>query len=264
MSYRQDRKKTWIKLVGIVVIVVGAYFFFTTGAFTSASRIAYTIATPLWKGGDKVVSLWHTFVGYMTSKRSLEEENRRLRDELDRARARLLDRDLLYEENLELKKQLGRSFVRDRLIVGFVLAHPNRTPYDTLIIDIGENMGVAVGDSVFAEDNILIGEVAEVYGATAKVLLFSSPAEQHDVFVGMNGVEATAIGRGGGSFEIRLPRDIEVKKGDPVYLPGVDKKILGYVEAIDGKPGDPFKVLIVSGPINIFTIKEVYVAKTRR
>ena len=265
MNYRRDRKrKSLLKFIIVAIIAAGGYVFFTSGIFTYTSRVVHTAAAPLWRAGGEVASLWDAFAAYMSSKRVLEEENKRLRGELDIAKAKLLDRDLLYEENLELKKRLGRPFIPDTVVTGFVLARPDKTPYDTFIIDIGEGAGIAAGDNVVLADDIIIGKIVEVYKDTAKVLLYSAPGEQIDVFVGAGGVAATAIGRGGGSFEIRLPRGVEVSEGDAVYLPGANRKILGYVAYVEMKPSDPFKTVIVRGPVNIFTVKEVEVIKNKK
>jgi hypothetical protein len=69
------------------------------------------------------------------------------------------------------------------------------------------------------------------------------------------------VGRGGGNFEMTLPRDFILEKGTNVHLPGINSFILGVSETIISDPRDPFiKALLVS-PVNIQELKFVEVEK---
>jgi len=66
-------------------------------------------------------------------------------------------------------------------------------------------------------------------------------------------------GRGGGNFEMIVPRDFTIVKGDVALLPGIFPYVLGVVEIIISDPRDPFiKALLVS-PVNIQELKFVEV-----
>ena len=166
------------------------------------------------------------------------------------------------------------------MILGSILSKPNQSPYDTLVIDVWDNKGIKVGDIVFALSNVPIGRVGIVYNFSSKVVLFSSPGEKTQVVVpaGSSGtVEAggdtrpndrnlpvgqvftEAVGRGGGNFEIILPRDIVLAKGAEVVLPGINSNVLGIVEAIVSDPRDSFTKILLTSPVNIFELKFVEV-----
>src|SRR3989344_5593533 len=70
--------------------------------------------------------------------------------------------DALYQENLDLKARLNRD-ARVGRILGAVLLRPPATPYDTLVIDIGSDEGVALGGTVSAGGTIMIGTILEGY-----------------------------------------------------------------------------------------------------
>ena len=134
-------------------------------------------------------------------------------------------------------------------------------------------MGLQIGDIVFALGNIPIGRVAEIYPNSSKVILFSSSGEKTQVVVSgksdtpdadNNGdVFMEVVGRGGGNFEIILPRDFTPAKGDEVVLPGINPYVLAVVETIISDPRDPFiKALLVS-PVNIQEFKFVEVETSK-
>ncbi len=259
MIYRQDKKQNIKKIffVGVIIFVL-VYVILFTRVFGVISEGVNFIAVPIWKVQDVASGTWSNIrVGFMT-KKNLKDENKLLREDLEIAGAKLLDRNLLYEENLELKESLGRN-IAGMSVFATVLTKPNRTLYDTIVIDVGKNAGVEKGDRVLYGDNVVIGKVVEVFSRSAKVLLLSSPKEEIDVVVGSGNVSTVAYGRGGGNFELKLPRDANVLIGDVISVPGIFTRILGAVEYIESKPSDPFKTVIFKGPINIFKLKWVEV-----
>ena len=68
-------------------------------------------------------------------------------------------------------------------------------------------------------ENVVLGEVAEVYETSSKVRLYSSSGEQVTVFIGGEAIMAEAKGIGGGNFEIELPQNVDVFIGDSIYIP---------------------------------------------
>ena len=260
MIYRQDKKKNIKKMIFIwVIIFTLVYIILFTRVFGVVSGWVNFIAVPIWNVQDVASGVWEDLKIVFKSKKDLENENRLLREDLEIAGAKLLDRNLLYEENIELKNLFGRDITNGMSVFASVLAKPNRTLYDTIIIDTGRLAGVEEGDSVLYGDNILIGKVSEVFDHSAKVLLFSSPKEKIDVVVGNENISTVAYGRGGGNFELKLPRDTNISTGDVVSVPGINTRILGTVEYIESRPSDPFKTIIFKGPVNIYKLKWVEV-----
>ena len=162
-------------------------------------------------------------------------------------------------ENINLKEILGRKNEKTAMILAAVLSKPNQSPYDTIIIDAGTKQGLKTGDVIFALGNIPIGRVSNVYPNSSKVILFSNSGEKMQVVISGKDVFMEVVGRGGGNFEMILPRDFILVKGDQVVLPGITSYVLGIVETIISDPRDPFVKALLVSPANIQELKFVQV-----
>jgi len=245
----------------VVVLVVGAMivgFFLFFGGYGLLSRAVNIIGVPVWKTELFVQNAWGEFGGLIRSKKSLVDENKKLKSDLTTLSMKLLDRNLFFEENLHLKEVLGRS-VLDRTILASVLSGPGSSVYDTFIIDVGEDFGIEKGDQVLYAGNIMIGTISDVFPHSSRVVLFSSPGELTDVLVGKEKIPTTAKGRGGGNYEIQFPHDVVVHEGDVVSLPGIMPRIIGSIEYVDAKTSDPFKQILFRDIVNPHQIRDVEV-----
>ena len=161
-------------------------------------------------------------------------------------------------ENIELKEIMGRA-TNKNILLSYILKKPPYTAYDSFIIDVGTKNNVIKGDRVYVLDNILIGEIAEVFYDTSRVKLFSSYGEKYDVLIGEKNIQATAIGRGGGSFEAVVPRDLKIVEGDTVTIPNISISIFGVVGEVIADPARAFSTILFSQPINIYEQKWVQI-----
>lgn len=258
MSYRRDKRTVSQKkvLTGLgVLLIVFAVFGTTVGDVLQKGLLR--VVAPLWHTeGESALSAG--IIGVFHSKITLTTENEELKKELRDLGLKLLDRNLLYEENLLLKEKLGRGNI-DESIFARVLARPGQSPYDTLVIDVGSEAGLRGGERVMYEDTILIGTIAEVGARTSKVKLFTSSGEETIVEIGTERVSAVATGYGGGNFEIKIPRDTPVKEGDIILAPALMPHILGTVEYIESRPNDPFERVLFKSPVPLFEINHVIV-----
>lgn len=175
----------------------------------------------------------------------LGSEAGRVRGELAAAEALVADRELLYQENLELKVRLGRDGAANvgHVVLAGVLQGPPGTPYDTLLIDAGAADGVAEGDLVSAGGRALVGRVSQAYARSARVMLFSSPGEAHQGFLVLSGnlndsMPVSIVGQGGGSLVADVPATTEVIAGDAVVLPGVSGGFSALVRAVEREEGE--------------------------
>ena len=130
-----------------------------------------------------------------------------------------------------------------------------------MIIDIGENSGLLVGSRVFAYGNIPIGRVDTVYSDTSKVVLYSNNQEKTEVSLEGRDTFLQIVGRGGGNFEMILPRDFSITEGASVFLPGVYSYVIAKVETVISDPRDSFTKAILSSPVNINELRFVQVQK---
>lgn len=186
-----------------------------------------------------------------------------LRAELASTTAVLADRNVLYSQNIELKKMLGRPQTATR-VLSAVLLRPPGLPYDTLLIDAGTEQGVVPGDLVFAGGSAAIGEITDVYTSTSRVSLFSAPGRRYDAQAAPQASNGTVIpltleGQGAGSFSGQVPAGSAVALGDPVVIPGLGTSFVGSVTHIDAPDGSSFETLFVQMPVTIFSLQYVQV-----
>ncbi|MDD2934972.1 MAG: rod shape-determining protein MreC [Candidatus Pacebacteria bacterium] len=251
---KKSRKFFWFVLVVLIIFAYPKIANLFSGVFKSA-------LTPFWNSENKLEEKSLNLFGFFSTKEKLLSANEQLKKDLLEAEMMLADRNLLLKENLELKEFMGR-LITDDMILASVLAKPNASLYDTAIIDVGNNLGIKVGDKIFVQGNILIGEIAEVSKNISKVKFYSSFKEQVSVMVGLYNIEATAVGRGAGNFEIKLPRDIDIKVDDPVFIAGTEARVLGNVAEIIFDPKDPFQLVLIKSPVNLFELKWVQILKS--
>ena len=103
----------------------------------------------------------------------------------------------------------------------------------------------------------------EVFKNSARATLFSFPGRSADVLIGDSGIITTAIGRGGGNFEAKLPREIEIEAGDPIVIPEIDSHIFAVVEDVVSKPTDSFQTIYFKNPVNISELEWVVVSQNK-
>jgi cell shape-determining protein MreC len=175
---------------------------------------------------------------------------------------------MLRSENQELKDLLGRKtdLSPNDVIFSVVLMRPPKTSYDSLLIDIGEDHGLVMGDRVYAENEYLIGQVEEVRHNTSVIKLFSTPGEKIDVLIGTGSSTASVIaeGMGAGNFYIKAPKNISIQESDPIVVHGIYSYILGSAEKIESSEGEAFNHIHFKLPIKLNSLKYVQVKKGNR
>jgi cell shape-determining protein MreC len=260
MSYLLDKKiqRKKFSLYAFFIFIFLILFYFRSGVFNGLAYVSNKIFHPIIIVGDNIGGKFSSLGAYFSSKNSLSQENQKLTSELEADQATMSNYNSVVAENADLKDTLGRKSPKTNFVLGAILEKPNQSPYDTLLIDAGLAQGVRSGSVVFVEGNVPIGRVDTVYENTSKIVLFSNSGEKTEVVVGKN-VFMEAIGRGGGNFEIIMPKDFTMQAGDQVVLPGINPYVLATVETIISDPRDSFiKALLVS-PVNIQELKFVEV-----
>jgi len=260
MNYRQNNTKRKAVLGVLVFGLVAAPIFYFWGAeiYYGISQTVHYVSGPLWKAGNRITNTASSYGAFLDSKETLQEKNYALQKEIIELRLKLLSKDLLLQENKELKAALGRLGSKESVLAA-VLSKPNNSPYDTLIIDIGKDKGIQKGDKVLASGEVVFGTIEEVYDKSSKVELYSSPGLIQNVLLGGGAIPATAKGKGAGNFEITLPRDVEVSLGDVVTIPDIEITILGTVLYIEKDPNSPFQTILVKSPVNLSELRVVEV-----
>ncbi len=260
MIYHRDKKKSFLKstillFVLVLVVIVGIYerdFIARLGNSTQNSLALVS------ESKDNFGNFFASFWSALHSKRSLSEENGRLKAEHVSFEALALERDRLIQENTELKEILGRKTEKSSILAA-IIAKPNRSPYDTIVLDVGIENGVENGDRVLTYGGTVIGEVAYAGDMTSKVELFSSPGKITEGLIVGGSINVSLRGMGNGNFEATLPRDVDVPIGAQVISLGLNPFLIAIVGAVVNDPRDPFETILLTTPFNMQELKLVEV-----
>ncbi len=240
-------------LVAVVLIII---ILVNDSALGFVSKVTYSIGGSIWKTQSVVVNTFNNIATAFKDKQGLERKNQTLHEEIDRLELSSIWTEVLRQENDSLRELLNRESEKN-FIAASILTRPNQTLYDTFVVDVGRRDGVNVGARVFGVEKIAIGSVTEVYLRTSLISLYSSPGRSIDVLLGDESVSVKAVGRGGGDFEVRVPRGVDVSKGQVVLSPGLDNGVFGVVEEVVALPADSFQTILFSSPINIQSLRMV-------
>lgn len=246
-------------LVG-TILLTGLYL---VGHF--ASGLLHRAMIPLFHAEERVFSFAGRTYLAVSEGYALAGKIETLERELADAKLLVLDRNRLYEENIALKESLGRN-TDPRPLLASVVLHPPRTPYDTLLLDVGSRDGVAVADLVSAGGSLVIGSIVEVFPFSSRVRLFSSPGESREALLRTNeGVHSALLeGVGGGSLRMVVPRGLLVVPGDEVSVPSINATLAGIVAKVEYSETDTLQTVFLHLPINLFELERVFVWRAGR
>ena len=267
MSFRQDSLKYWrnIRSLVICMIVITIFYFFSGFIISIGYNLLSFITVPIWRFQASVSDRARSAFSIFKSKQSLEAENENQRIELDKLKFQLQSLELFRKENQDLMVEMGRSISKEtsKAIVAVVLSGPNIPPYENLIIDVGRDQGISVGDRVIYQPNIVIGEVGQVFKGSSKVRLYSADSVKTDVMVPVSPpLHAVASGAGGGNFSLELPSSVELSRGMQLLIPGSDIYILGVIDYINIDPITSSQKVLIKYPFNMKNARFVHVIKT--
>src|ERR1700712_579164 len=170
--------------------------------------------------------LFDAISGYFAAGR----QNAALRQEVERARVKLVEAQAVAEENHRLKELLGLSKQDPRPVaVAMLIGSTSSSTRRFATISAGNRQGVAIGMPVRSPLG-LVGRVLEVGSWTARVLLITDTESVVPVRRASDGVPAFAVGRADGTLQLRLinlginplkPGDVMVTSGSGgLYRPG--------------------------------------------
>lgn len=260
-SFRHDRQQQTKrrKLFGLLALFLLLLLFFRTPVARVSSPFFVTIARPFLVVNSSARGWLTNGREFLSFKSSLIVENKFLKETLDLVSLEAYSREAIRSENEQLKAMFGRASARE-LLLARVLATPGRSPYDTLIIDVGLREGVASGMKVFIDGDFVIGTVSKVTNDSATVTLYSSYGNELPVTIGTSSISATAKGVGGGNFRISLPKGAPIVVGDLAHIPAIAPEYSGVVAAIDTPAGSSLQDIYFKVPFNVNELTWVYVA----
>ncbi len=245
-SAKQSHKRKRL-IMSLVGIIGGVFLVWGMTKVVVNNTIAHK---PLASAG--------TIVSTLSSKRALVDKITELQTTLESYDAELSTAALMQTENAELKAELNR-LPSTRGTLAHVVTLPNRSLYDTVTVDAGVAQGITEGQIAYAFGSIALGTVSSVGEDYATVTLFSAPGRETSGTVAGSNVAITMIGRGGGEYEVRMPRDVDFAVGGLIAYQSTDTAVLAEIERIATDPRDPFQKLYAKTPINLQALKWVIV-----
>ncbi len=253
MTYLHDRNKDRKKkqfIVGLFVVII-FIILSATGVVSKTAGFFQIVSKPFWKVENGINNATEN-LGYLVStKSSVYNKNLLLKDKNRELEAKMVELNGLLSENAELKGALGRVDPKDDFLLATILVKPNRSMYDTVVIDVGADNNLIRGMEVFAKGDVPVGTISEVYSHTSLVKLYSTPGEVTDAEVQGSNSNVQLIGRGGGNFEMLVPVDLVIPEGTNVILPYIKMKVVAIVvDSISAKQ-DPLRKIILKSPVNI-------------
>ncbi len=258
---KNRKKKIFISIVILLILVIGLFFRDVSAKFVHGALF------PINRTFSVIVSPFSDISTYFSSKVDLQRENEELKNVVRMQEIELMLTKTIQDQNVELKQVLNlRETGITRRMVGQIVLAPPFSPFDTFLIRLENNDSIGdsepnqraqIGNHVFIK-NILVGEVSEIYGNSAVVRLYSTYGEILPVRIN-NEIIAEAEGRGGLSFIIELPKDVEVEEDSPIYSITSPENIVGFIEAIETNENSTFQKIYFQYPFtfNNFNFVEI-------
>lgn len=256
---RINRKKILIRNI----VIIGSFLLISlSGALGFLGKLFDFIGRPMWKAENTIVDSVTGMSSLVRTKSSVFKENESLKKENSDLKLSMIDYDVLKKENDSLKELLGRMPEKENFTLANILAKPNHSPYDTIIIDAGKDFGILEGEKVFANSNIPIGEIGKVYEKDSLVVLYSSPGQTTEAMIEGSNASVELVGRGGGNFEMTVPNELVTDNGSMVVLPGGRSEVIAIIDGIISRPTDPAKKVILHSPVNVQSLKWVQIKRS--
>ena len=254
----QVKKKSYsrakIAAVFLGVIVVVLILFGVRKLIQSISR------GPAWLRNSSAQAISND-VSELSSKKTLIKKIRDLQTQVQNDQAQMVQLQVLQNENTALRAELSYQKTPADNITASVIAKPSESLYNSLIIDRGSADGVKTGQLVTAQGSVGLGTVQSVSSHTATIQLFSGPQFSGNVILQNQNITVPATGKGGGNFEIDIPRTITVSTGDTLVFPNNPSMAVGTVASVMFDPRNPFQTVLARVPVNIQQLRFVEVVK---
>lgn len=225
------------------------------------SPITQAVGRPIFSSNNWAARSLNSVGGFFRTKSYLIRENESLKNQVSLFQVVTAERDFFKTESTRLEELMGRIDIESPMVMARVLSKPDYSPYDTVVIDIGTKEGAKPGDFIFADETTILGELREVYGESSTAVLYSSSREKIEVLIGTKSLAGESVGLGGGTMQIKLPRDTGVAAGDIVQVAKKTNKILGTVSTLTTSASDSFEWALLRSPINISELRYVFVEK---
>ena len=216
---------------------------------TTISSVVY----PLQYAASFTADLPRQISLLLVSRKTLQEENEKLRLEQLRLYSKLQRVATLEEENRRLRTLLESSVeFYERVLVAELVGVELEPFRQQIIINKGLTHGVFNGQPVVDSGGIM-GQTIHVSPFSSTVLLITDPTHSIPVLINRNGLRSVAVGLGQDnvlSLE-HIPVNADIRQGDLIVSSGLGRIFprgypVGTVSGISRIPGELFSNVMVT------------------
>jgi rod shape-determining protein MreC len=232
---RSQTRTTIYFLVALILSVVVINLNHTAG-MQRAKGIAQAIVLPAAAAMNAVTSgVGHVF-STLGEIGQVQQQNRALREEIDRLQAENAQLQVAKNENVTLKEALNfQEQTHYRGVMATIIAREPEGLAHTVVLDVGERKGVRL-DMVVVTGRGLVGRVVEIGPFTSRVLLALDTNSRVNAQLPQSKAFGTVEGTGVG-MHIKIttpPAGLTVAESEPILTSGLGghyppKIVIGYV-----------------------------------
>lgn len=240
-------------IVFVLVSIALMVFDHKNGHLEFVRSAISTVVYPLQYAAGFTTDLPRQISALLVSRKTLLDENERLRDEQLRLYSKLQRVATLEEENRRLRALLESSIeFYDRVLVAELVGVELEPFRQQIVINKGLTHGVFNGQPVVDSGGIM-GQVIHVSPFSSTVLLITDPTHSIPVLINRNGQRSVAVGLGQDnvlSLE-HIPVNTDIEEGDLIVSSGLGRKFprgypVGTVSSILHVPGELFSSVLIT------------------
>ncbi len=247
-----------------VLVLLSVFVSVLSKKYPNMESVSLTMAYPVQWTSMQEAGFWRQADNYLQSRAALESENIRLHAELIRAQPKLLEADILRNENRQLLALLDSiPQPPGKVTVAQVIAQNFSPGSQLLTVNMGARAGVFVGQPVLAAGGVA-GQVIRVSPMSSQVALLSDL--DSSIPVQPAGADTPLLVDGRGDID-RLaipfqPRNTTLKVGDKLvtsglggrYPPGLN---VGTISAVIHNGDQPFAQIAVQPAVRLGQLNTV-------
>jgi rod shape-determining protein MreC len=234
--------------------------------FIRPVSVAIDYATAPIRAGFRFIGSRLSGVGTnISSIRSLDSENARLKQQVSQLKEHLSEEAEVRQENDILRRQLqvgGAS--NNQLLAADVIGYQPDNFRQFLTIAKGTNDGLRPGMAVVS-DGVLVGTLSDVAKTTAKVFLVTDPNFKANGIDQESRANGTVHGQlGSGLIMDKIAQGDSLKPGDTIVTSGLGGEIpkgliIGQIESVDQRDNQVFQTAQISSPLRVNKLELVFI-----
>lgn len=242
----------------ILILILFLSLIFLVGR--SSKNFFVDSVAGVFRAGDGFYGLVGIMPDWFVSRLTLLGRIEKLEAEVEALHLQNLDSEALIFENQRLKEELRVRPEGDSILAG-VLARPPQTAFDTLVVNLGYQDGVKIGDLVLASTKSLVGQVMEVGNRSSIVRLNSASQNNFLGLVVRTGETLEVVGIGGGNLSAKALTDFDIKPGDSIAFSDGSGRILAVVGVVESEASGGVKDVLMSLPFDLGSMQTVFILK---